>query len=218
MTPPTVREWSSSIWIFFAGLSSLLLLFAAETAPAQTSPTPPNPPRHVRISAQVVQQSESKSWGVNPERGIIPGSEWKDTKSNSTFFLLVADGQEGRIAVGENVPNSQWFYQYSLNHGYIARGSVVRSVSTGFRVIPTILPGDRIRLQITPEIRYFTDQGQGQIAFVESRLEAVVVNGQPVTVAANRHETESILFNIMRGYESRTDSSTLVMTLTPEIQ
>ncbi|MEE9137558.1 MAG: hypothetical protein V3V07_03290 [candidate division NC10 bacterium] len=206
------------IRILLVGVSGLILLYAARIAPAQTNPTLPIPSRHVRISATVVQQSDSRSWGFGPEKGIVPESEWKSSRSSSTFFLLVADGQEGRIAIGESVPDGPWFYQYSLNQGYIARGSVFRSVSTGFRVIPTILPGDRIRLQITPEISYFTDQGQGHIAFVESRLEAVVVNGQAVTVAANRHETESVLFNIMRGYESRTGLSTLVMTLTPEIQ
>lgn len=206
------------IRILLVGVSGLILLYAARIAPAQTNPTLPIPSRHVRISATVVEQSDSRSWGFGPEKGIVPESEWKSSRSSSTFFLLVADGQEGRIAIGESVPDGPWFYQYSLNQGYIARGSVFRSVSTGFRVIPTILPGDRIRLQITPEISYFTDQGQGHIAFVESRLEAVVVNGQAVTVAANRHETESVLFNIMRGYESRTGLSTLVMTLTPEIQ
>jgi hypothetical protein len=206
------------IRILLVGVSGLILLYAATIAPAQTNPTLPIPSRHVRISATVVEQSDSRSWGFGPEKGIVPESEWKSSRSSSTFLLLVADGQEGRIAIGESVPDGPWFYQYSLNQGYITRGSVFRSVSTGFRVIPTILPGDRIRLQITPEISYFTDQGQGQIAFVESRLEAVVVEGQAVTVAANRHETESLLFNIMRGYESRTGLSTLVMTLTPEIQ
>ncbi|MFQ5989234.1 MAG: hypothetical protein ACE5K9_04895 [Candidatus Methylomirabilales bacterium] len=216
--PLTGTEWSSRIRILLVGVSGLLLLSAATIAPAQTRPSVPIPSRHVRISAKVVEQRDSRSWSFGPEKGIIPGSEWKNTRSSSTFFLLVADGQEGRISVGESVANGQWFYQYSVNHGYIARGSVFRSVSTGFRVVPIILPGEQIRLQITPEISYFTDQGQGQIAFVESRLEAVVVNGQSVTVAANRHETESVLFNIMRGFESRTGSSTLVMTLTPEIQ
>lgn len=206
------------IRVLLVGVSGLILLYAARIAPAQTNPTLPIPSRHVRISATVVQQSDSRSWGFGPQKGILPESEWKSSRSSSTFFLLVADRQEGKISIGESVPNGPWFYQYSLNHGYIARGSVFRSVSTGFSVIPTILPGDRIRLQITPEISYFTDQGQGQIAFVESRLEAVVVKGQAVTVAANRHETESLLFNIMRGYESRTGFSTLVMTLTPETQ
>ena len=185
---------------------------------AQTNPIPPVPPGHVRISAEIAEQGHSSSWGFGPEKGIIPGSEWKGTRSSSSFFLLVADGQDGRISVGESVPNVQWFYQYSLNHGYIAGGVVFRNVSTGFRVTPTILPGHRIHLQITPEIRYFTDQGQGQIAFVESRLEVVVVNGQPVTVAANRHKSESVVFNIMHGYESRNSVSSLVMTLTPEIK
>ncbi len=210
--------WESRIRTLLIGVSGLLVLSPATMAPAQTRPSVPMPSRHVRISATVVEQRDSRSWSFGPEKGIIPGSEWKNTRNRSTFFLLVADGQEGMISVGESVPNGQWFYQYSVNHGYIARGSIFRSVSTGFRVVPIILAGDRIRLQITPEISYFTDQGQGQIAFVESRLEVVLVNGQPVTVAANRHETESILFNIMRGFESRTGSSTLVMTLTPEIQ
>lgn len=216
--PSTARAWSSCICAILAGVSSLLLLCATTISRAQTNPIPTIPPGHVRISANIVEQGHSSSWGFGPKKGIIPGSEWKDTRSNSTFFLLVADGRDGRISVGESVPNGQWFYQYSLNHGYIAGGAVFRNVSTGFRVTPTILPGDRIRLQIIPEISYFTDQGQGQIAFVESRLEAVVVNGQPVTVAANRHESESVLFNIMRGYESRAGVSSLVMTLTPEIK
>jgi hypothetical protein len=204
-------------------LSALLataqgVLYPAGIAPAQSNPAVPIPPRHVRISAKVIEQGDARSWGFAPEKGTVPSAEWQRSRSSSSFFVLVADGQEARISVSESVPNARWFYQYSLHHGYIARGVVFQSVATGFRVIPTILPDDRIRLQITPEISYFTDQGQGHIAFVESRLHAVVANGQAVTVAANRHETESVLFNIMRGYESRTGVSTLSMTLTPEIQ
>ncbi|MFQ5658672.1 MAG: hypothetical protein ACE5G5_14110 [Candidatus Methylomirabilales bacterium] len=199
-------------------MSGLLLLDPAAIAQAQTSPSLPIPPRHVRISAQLTERSESTSWGLGPRTGIYGESQWKGTRSSSTFFLLIADGQEGRISVSEDVPNGQWFHRYSLNRGYIGRGSIFQRVSTGFRVSPTILPGDRIRLQITPEIRYFTDQGQGQIAFVESRVDVVVLNGQPLTVAANQHETQSVLFHILRGYEQRTGRTSLVMTLKPEIQ
>ncbi|MFQ5883035.1 MAG: hypothetical protein ACE5I9_11310 [Candidatus Methylomirabilales bacterium] len=200
-------------------MSGLLLLCRASIAPAQTGPTPPGPARHVRILAELDKRSDATTFGLGPGAGGIHlGSETKGTRSTSTFFLLVADGKEGRITVGESVPSVQWFYHYSLSHGYIVASTVFRTVSTGFRVIPTILSNDRIRLQIVPEISYFTDGGQGQIAFVESSLDVVVTNGQPVTVASNRHQTQSVLFHILGGYRERTGRSTIVMTITPQIQ
>lgn len=215
--PSIKAPWLSSIRALLVGVSGLLLLYPTVTALAQTSPILPIPPGHVRISAQLSERSESTNWGYGPRTGIYGESQWKGTRSSSTFFLLIADGKEGRIAVSEDVPNGQWFYRYSLNQGYAPRGSVFRRVSTGFKVSPTILPGNQIRLQITPEISYYTDQGQGRIAFVESRLDVVVLNGQPLTVAANQHETQSVLFHILRGYQQRTGTTSLVMTLKPEI-
>lgn len=199
-------------------MSGLLLLCRASIAPAQTGPVLPGPTRHVRISAELIERRDTTTFGLGGAEGIHLGSQTKGTRSTSTFFLLVADGREGRITIGESVPHAQWFHHYSLSHGHIAASTVFRTVSTGFRIVPTILPGDWIRLQITPEIRYFTDRAQGRIAFVESSLDVTVANGQPVTVASNRDQTQSVLFNILRGYEARTGLSTLVMTLTPQIQ
>ncbi|MFQ5848945.1 MAG: hypothetical protein ACE5IQ_14885 [Candidatus Methylomirabilales bacterium] len=217
--PSTRAPWSFCIKRLLAGLSALLVLAQPTIIPAQTGPPLAGPVRHVMISATLERQSDATTFGVGRGAGgIHPRTTTRGSRRTSTFFLLVADGREGRIAVGQSVPHVQWFYQYSRRHGYLVGAAAFRTVSTGFRVIPTIIPPDRIRLQVVPEISYVTDQGQGQIAFVESRLDVVVGNGQSVTVAANRHETESVLFNILHGYEAQNSLATLVMTLTPEIR
>jgi len=132
-------------------------------------------------------------------------------------FLLIADGGEGHITVGESVPHVQWLYQYSLGQGYLTLGTVFRTVSTGFRVIPTILPGERVRLQLTPQISYFTDREQGEIAFVEASLDVVVPNGHSVVVASDQRQADSVLFQILGSARQR-GLTELVLMVTPQIQ
>jgi hypothetical protein len=126
-------------------------------------------------------------------------------------------GGEGYITVGESVPNGQWFYQYSLRRGYPTPVMVFHTVSTGFRIRPTILPGERIRLQLIPQIRYLTDRDTGEIAFMEASLDVIVLNGQSVIVAGDRHETNSVLFQIL-SYRERRGFTDLLLMVTPWIQ
>lgn len=197
----------------------LLLLVEAAAAGAKISGPPSDLPRHVRLSVQFVQQSDSVVLGLRPEAGgLRPRAERRSARTTSTIFLLIADGREGRISVGESVPNGQWFYVYSLGRGLIVPGTVFRTVSTGFKVTPTILAHDRIRLRITPEISFFTDRERGEVAFVEASMEVVVADGQPVMVAGDRRQTESVLLQIFSGYEQATGLSDVVMMVTPKIQ
>lgn len=195
-----------------------LLLMTEPVAVGQESQTQPPVFRQVRVSVQLVQRDDLVGGGVKLGMGGVQvGGEWQIRRSQATVWLLIVDGGEGYITVGESVPNRQWFYRYSLEQGYLTPVTVPHTVSTGFRIRPTILPGERVRLQLIPQIRYLTDREPGEIAFVEASLDVIVLNGQSAIVAGDRRETNSVLFQIL-GYRERRGSTDLVLVVTPWIQ
>jgi type II secretory pathway component GspD/PulD (secretin) len=128
-------------------------------------------------------------------------------------FLIVQDGGEASLTVAEQTAEVVWFQQYALRHHYITAAVVFRQVGTFLAVRPTILPGKRIRLKVTPQISYRSDQGDGILELVEAATEVVVPSGQPVTIGG-LEQTAEVTRQFLIGYEraNRTGQVTLVLT------
>jgi type II secretory pathway component GspD/PulD (secretin) len=86
-------------------------------------------------------------------------------------------------------------------------------VGTVLAVRPTILPNKRIRLTVTPQISYRSDQGDGTVELVEASTEVVVQSGQPVIIGGSEQSAE-VTRQFLIGYEraNRTGQVTLVLT------
>ena len=78
---------------------------------------------------------------------------------------MVQDGAEGSILVAQDVPAAQvaYYYDYARGHGYVAAGVAWQRVGTALAVRPVILPGNQIRLTLTPVISYDTAGSGGRM-------------------------------------------------------
>jgi type II secretory pathway component GspD/PulD (secretin) len=210
-------------------LGSFVLL--ASWAEAQTGLVLP-PSGHVKVSVEFRQAGQSSQGGISVQgagpggtiivvdpKGVTGSARAQVQESQQTVrrsvgsFLIVQDGGEASLTVAEQTAEVVWFQQYALRHHYITAAVVFRQVGTFLAVRPTILPGKRIRLKVTPQISYRSDQGDGILELVEAATEVVVPSGQPVTIGGSE-QTAEVTRQFLIGYEraNRTGQVTLVLT------
>lgn len=217
-----------------AGLTASWLLLAGAWVGAQTSLIPP-PPGHVKVTVEFRQVSQNSQGGVSVQgtgpggtivqidpQGVTGSARVQIQESQRTVrrsvgsFLLIQDGGEGRLTVAEQVPEVVWFQQYALAHNYITTAVIFQQVGTAFVVRPTILPNKRIRLRITPQISYKSDDGTGAIELVEASTEVVVQSGQPMTIGGSGGSGE-VMRQFLLGYERANRTAQVSIVLTGEI-
>ena len=177
-----------------ARLSALTLLLAvalaATTAGAQST-------RQVKVRLEFQQQAQSSRQGVGGQGNVIVeqrrsgdprvrgrgGLAVEDTTTRVTrssgLFTVVQDGAAGSILVAQDVPRAQiaYYYDYATGKGYVAQGVAWQQVGTSLAVRPVILPGNQIRVTLTPVISYFTPGGGGTVEMVEAATQVIVPNG-----------------------------------------
>ncbi|HEX9900408.1 MAG TPA: hypothetical protein VGC81_14390 [Candidatus Methylomirabilis sp.] len=209
-----------------------LVLFGS-WADAQTGLIPP-PPGHVKVTVEFRQAGQSTQGGVELKgtgpggtviqvdpKGVTGSARVQAQESQRTVrrsvgsFLIVQDGGEARLTVAEQVPEVVWFQQYALRHNYITAAVVFRQVGTFLAVRPTILPNKRIRLKVTPQISYRSDQGDASVELVEASTEVVVQSGQPMAIGGTGGSGE-VMRQFLLGYERMYQANQVSILLTAE--
>jgi len=206
-------------------LGGLVLL--GPGADAQTSLIPV-PPGLVKVTVEFRQAGQRTQSGIDVKgtgqvdpKGVTGSARVQVQESQRTIrqnvesFLLVQDGGEARLTVVEQVPEIVWFQQYAHRHRYITEAVVFRQVGTFLAVRPTLLPDKRIRVKITPQISYQSDQGDGTIALVEASTEVVVHTGQPITIGGSDGRGE-VMHQFLLGYERVNQANHVSIVLTAE--
>ncbi len=207
------------------------LVLVAPWADAQTGLIPPG---HVKVSVEFRQEGQRTQRGIEVKgkgpggtviqvdpKGVTGSARVQVQESQRTVrrsvesFLLVQDGGEASLTVVEQVPEVVWFQQYARRHSYITQAVVFRQVGTSLAVRPTILPDKRIRVKITPQISYRSDQGDGTIALVEASTEVVVQPGQPITIGGTDGRGE-VMRQFLLGYERVNQANQVSIVLTAE--
>jgi len=216
-----------------AGLMLGWLVLLGQGADAETSLIPV-PPGHVKVTVEFRQAGQRAQSGIDV-KGTGPGGtvvqvdpkgvtgsarvqvqeSQRTIRQNVESFLLVQDGGEARLTVVEQVPEIVWFQQYAHRHSYITEAVVFRQVGTFLAVRPTLLPDKRIRVKITPQISYQSDQGDGTIALVEASTEVVVHTGQPITIGGSDGRGE-VMHQFLLGYERVNQANHVSIVLTAE--
>jgi type II secretory pathway component GspD/PulD (secretin) len=188
----------------------------------------PVPPGHVKVTVEFRQAGRSTQGGmasgtvvqVDP-KGVTGSARVQVHESQQTIrqnvesFLLVQDGGEARLTVAEEAPEIVWFQQYAFRHHYITEAVVFRQVGTFLAVRPTILPGKRIRVKITPQISYRSNQGDGTIELVEASTEIAVPSGQPITIGGTDRGGE-VIRQFLLGYERVHQANQVSIVLTAD--
>jgi hypothetical protein len=196
---------------------------AAVPATAQTD-------RLVKVVIEIRQQGTQSRQSVQGRGGVViqPGrsprgagglavDDTTTTSRSSGVFVLVQDGGQGTMMVGQDIPYPQvvYYHDYATGKGYVAQGVAWQSVGTGLAVRPTVLPNGQIRVRLTPWLNYFTPGGGGTVELVDASTELVVPNGRRVEIGGATSNLHSVTRQILGvRHEQSSGETGIVLTAT----
>ncbi len=208
-----------------AVLISSVLLGSALPAASQTG-------RQVKVVLEFQQKSLDSRQGVQGQGGVIVqdgkargrgGVGVQETTTRTTrsegVFTVVQDGGASSMVVATEVPYTvlSWFRDYATGQGYAAQATAWQRVGTTLVVRPTILPDGQIRVRLTPQVSYFSPQGDGSIEFNEAATEVIVPNGRAMRIGGATRGINQVTRQIL-GYREQQSSSESSFILTATIQ
>lgn len=156
---------------------------------------------------------------VRPRGSIGAGSAETRARQTTGIFTLVQDGGESTLTVAAQVPYPQvaFYRDYATGAGHLVRSVVFREVGTSLRVRANLLPGNQVRVRLTPSISWLSADGSGTIEFTEAATEVIVASGQPLVIGGSTTQTHAITREIL-GLGARDGSSTTSVILTATAQ
>ena len=207
-----------------AVLISSVLLGSALPAASQAG-------RQVKVVLEFQQKSLDSRQGVQGQGGVIVqdgkargrgGVGVQDTTTRTTrsegVFTVVQDGGASSMVVATEVPYTvlSWFRDYATGQGYAAQATAWQRVGTTLVVRPTILTDGQIRVRLTPQVSYFSPQGDGSIEFNEAATEVIVPNGRAMRIGGATRGINQVTRQIL-GYREQQSSSESSFILTATI-
>ena len=212
-------------------LGTLALLAGLGTAPSVAQSA-----RQVKVVLEVKQQAQAARQGAQGRGAVIVEERRGDPRvrgrgglaveesttrvtRSSGLFTVVQDGGTGTIMVAQDVPSSQiaYFYDYATGKGYVGQGVAWQRVGTALTVRPVILPGNQVRVSLTPVISYVTSSGGGAIEVVEAATEVIVPSGGRMQIGGSTGSLHAVTRQVL-GYQSQTSSDETALTLSATIQ
>jgi hypothetical protein len=211
---------------------ALTLLALLALVPAGRGPLHAESPKQVRVTLdfrRASTQSRDAAQGggrvIVTERGAASpsgrvGVESTGRKVTQTtgIFTLVQDGGESTLLVASQVPYSQvtYYRDYLTGAGYLATGVAFKDVGTSLKVRAMVLPGNRVKVRVTPVLSWFADDRSGVVEVAEASTELIVPNGRPVVVGGSATTLHELTRQILGRAVSRGESDQL-MTLTATV-
>ena len=156
---------------------------------------------------------------VRPKGGVAADSRQTRVTSSTGIFTLVRDGGEATLSVATQVPYPQvaFFRDYATGAGYVATGVAFKDVGTSLKVRATILPGNQVRVSLTPTISHFSADGSGTIEFTEAATELVVPSGRPVILGGATTQMHQVTRQVL-GFRLEQGGSETTIVLTATVQ
>ncbi|MGH7348668.1 MAG: hypothetical protein ACREI6_01530 [Candidatus Rokuibacteriota bacterium] len=192
--------------------------------------------RQVKVLLEFAQQAQSSRQGVQGRGGIIVEERQGDARArargglavedtttrvtrSSGLFTVVQDGGAGSITVAQDVPHPQvaYYHDYVTGRGHAVQGIAWQRVGTALAVRPVILPGNQIRVTLTPLISYVTPGGGGTIEVVEAATQLIVPSGGRRQFGGGAGSLHAVTRQVL-GYHSQQSSEETTLTLTATIQ
>lgn len=157
--------------------------------------------------------------GARSSGGVGVDSTQRRVRTSTGIFTIVQDGGESTMLVASQVPYPQvtFYRDYLTGAGYVATGVQFRDVGTSLKVRAAILPGNQVRVRLTPTISWFSADGSGAIEVNEASTELVVPSGRPVVLGGATTQTHDLTRRIL-GYRASESSTETTMALTATIR
>jgi hypothetical protein len=212
----------------FGGAAALLAVAVVGSA----LPASPQAGRQVKVVLEFQQKSLDSRQGVQGQGGVViqdgkargrGGVAAQDTTTRTTrsdgVFTVVQDGGTSSMVVASDVPYTvlSWFRDYASGKGYATQATAWQRVGTTLVVSPTILPDGQIRVRLTPQVSYFSPQGDGSIEFTDAATEVVVPNGRAMRIGGGTRGINQVTRQIL-GYSGQQSSSESSFILTATVQ
>ena len=210
---------------------SLAIGLGVGASPAEAQGT-----RQVKVVLEFKQQTQGSRQGVQGRGGIVVEERRGDVRTrgrgglavedtttrvtrSSGLFTVVQDGGVGSMLVAQDVPYQQmaYFYDYATAKGYVAHGVAWQRVGTALAVRPVVLPGNQIRVTLTPVISYFTPGGGGTIEVTEAATELIVPSGSRMQIGGATSSLHAVARQVF-GYRAEQTAQETALTLTATIQ
>jgi len=157
--------------------------------------------------------------GARSMGGVAVDSTQRRTQSSTGIFTLVQDGGESTLIVARQVPYPQavFYRDYLTGAGYAVSGVEFKDVGTSLKVGATVLPGNQVRVRLTPTISWFSADRSGVIEATEASTTLVVPSGQPVVLGGATTRTHELTRRIL-GYRASESGSETLLTLTATVR
>jgi hypothetical protein len=146
-------------------------------------------------------------------------STQRRVQTSSGIFTLVQDGGESTLLVASQIPYSQvaYYRDYLTGAGYVAAGVQFKDVGTSLKVGAAILPGNQVKVRLTPTISWRSADRSGVIEVNEASTELVVPSGRPVVLGGASTQTHELTRRIL-GYRASETATETTMALTATIR
>lgn len=146
-------------------------------------------------------------------------STQRRVQTSTGIFTIVQDGGESTMLVASQIPYSQvtFYRDYLTGAGYVASGVQFKDVGTSLKVRAMILPGNQVRVRLTPTISWLSADKSGVIEVNEASTELVVPSGRPVVLGGSTTQTHELTRRIL-GYRASESSTETTMALTATIR
>ncbi len=155
---------------------------------------------------------------ASPSGRVGVESTGRKVTQTTGIFTLVQDGGESTLLVASQVPYSQvtYYRDYLTGAGYLATGVAFKDVGTSLKVRAMVLPGNQVKVRVTPVLSWSADDRPGVIEVAEASTELIVPNGRPVVMGGSATTLHELTRQILGRAVSRGESETL-MTLTATV-
>jgi len=139
--------------------------------------------------------------------------------TSTGIFTIVQDGGESTMLVASQIPYSQvtYYRDYLTGAGYVASGVQFRDVGTSLKVGASILPGNQVKVRLTPTISWLSADRSGVIEVNEASTELIVPSGRPVVLGGSTTQTHELTRRIL-GYRASETATETTMALTATIR
>jgi type II/III secretion system protein len=214
-------------------LRVLVVFVCCALLAALSSPGAGQSARLVRVAVQFEhsgQQSRESVQGqgrviitergqVRPRGSVGAGSSQSRVRTSTGIFTLVQDGGESTLTVASEVPYQQigFYRDYATGAGHVTSNVIFRAVGTSLKVRANLLPGNQVRVRLTPTISWLSADGSGAIEFTEAATEVVVASGQALVIGGSTSQTHAVTREIL-GIGARDGGSETTVILTATAQ
>jgi Bacterial type II and III secretion system protein len=188
--------------------------------------------KQVRVSFEFRQSSTQSRDAVAGSGGVIVtdrgarssgrvgvDSTQRRVQTSSAIFTIVQDGGQSMLLVASQIPYSHvtYYRDYLTGAGYVAGGVEFKDVGTSLKVGAAILPGNQVKVRLTPTISWLSADRSGVIEVNEASTELVVPSGRPVVLGGATTQTHELTRRIL-GYRASETATETTMALTATIR